>query len=108
MKIELSKIDDVLDDTKHWMWLLHADNGARLCHGVARRRRDCIAQALLVLGLSLPKRTKGSIAEQVRNLAQRRGGTADVWVAYGAGGQVRLAQWKTSGGDFIEMVEVAP
>jgi hypothetical protein len=92
-----------------WGWLIRAENGAPMAESTftVTRRNVALRGVLAVTGLSLPERTKGSIAKQVRDLPQQRGGTADVWVAYGAGGQVVMAQWKTSGGEFIELTEVA-
>jgi len=114
MRIEIRKYPSYVDENGDWNqqlwgWLIRAENGAPLAESMytVTRRTVALSGVLAVTGLSLPKRTKGAIAKQVRALPQQRGGTADVWVAYGAGGRVTLAQWKTSGGEFIELTEVA-
>lgn len=114
MKLEIRKYPSYVDEHGNWNqqlwgWLIRAENGAPLGESMytVTRRTVALHGVLAVTGLSLPERTKGSIAKQVRGLPQQRGGTADVWVAYGAGGRVAIAQWKTSGGEFIELTEVA-
>lgn len=114
MRIEIRKYPSHVDEhgdwnRQEWDWLVRADNGWPLAESTftATRRTVALHGVLAVTGLSLPERGKGTTAQQVRDLPQQRGGTADVWVAYGAGGQVALAQWKTSGGEFIELTEVS-
>lgn len=113
MKIEIRKIPAYVDEhgdwnQQEWDWLIRAENGWPIAESVfsITRRNVALSRVLAVTGLSLPERTKGSTAKQVRDLPQQRGGTADVWVSYGAGGQVAMAQWKTSSGEFIELTEV--
>lgn len=114
MKIVIRKYPSYIDQNGDWNqqlwdWIIRADNGAPMADSMfsVTRRNVALRGVLAVTGLSLPERAKGATAQQVRDLPQQRGGTADVWVAYGAGGQVALAQWKTSGGEFIELTEVA-
>lgn len=114
MRIEIRKYASHVDERGDWNqqlwgWLIRAENGAPIGESMftVTRRTVALSSVLAVTGLSLPERTKGSIARQVRDLPQQRGGTADVWVSYGAGGRVAIAQWKTSSGEFIELTEVA-
>lgn len=93
---------------RRWDWQLRADNGAALGEstGLYVRRTDAIRGALLVTGLALPPRPKGCRNQQHSGYPMTRMGLADVYVDYGAGGQVKYAQWSCDL-EFVELVEVS-
>lgn len=114
MKIEIRKSEPYMDAYGDWYeqlwdWLFRADNGAPIGQSMLayRRRSDAIHGALLVTGLSLPTRPKGCSSQRLADHVQPRGGKAEVYVSYGAGGQVVFAQWACSGGAFVELVEAS-
>lgn len=100
MKIELRKSEPYVDihgdyTEQEWDWLFRADNGAPIGQSMFsyRRRADAIHSALLVVGLSLMDRPKGCKSQRHMGMVQPRGGIAEVYVSYGAGGMVKFAQW---------------
>lgn len=112
MKIEIRKIEGYYEDDydyveQEWDWMLRADNGAPIAESMFSyvARTDAIHGALLTTGLYLPTRPKGVRTTMRAAQTQRRGGSATVYVSYGAGGMVKLAQWQCSGGEFVELVE---
>lgn len=114
MKIEIRKIEPYMDaygdyNEQEWDWLFRADNGAPIASSLFnyRRRADAIHGVLLVTGLSLPTRPKGCSSQRLADRVQPRGGKAEVYVSYGAGGQVVFAQWACSGGAFVELMEAS-
>lgn len=114
MKIEIRKSlgqwDDALGEfvEQEWDWLFHADNGAPIGQSMFsyRRRADAIHGALLVTGLALPKRAKGVVSQSILGRTQPRGGAANVYVSYGAGGMVKFAQWHFQVGHKEHLVEL--
>lgn len=89
-----------------WYWRLRASNGKILADGGEAyiARTDAIHGALLVTGLRLPKRDKGVRSQMRSDFPMPRGGFADVYVDYGAGGMVTYAQWLVET-ELIELVE---
>lgn len=111
MKIQIRKFPDACDANgvdlgSRWDWQFRADNGATIAEstGLYARRTDAIHGALLTTGLRLPKRGKGVRSQMRSDFPMPRGGFADVYVDYGAGGMVTYAQWLVET-ELIELVE---
>jgi uncharacterized protein YegP (UPF0339 family) len=114
MKIEIRKIEPYMDaygdwNEQEWDWVFRADNGAPIGQSMHsyRRRADAIRGALLVTGLALPERPKGCKNQHRSGYTMTRMGLADVYVDYGAGGQIKYAQWSCDNLEFVELVEAS-